>query len=43
MIEYHRDKLGYSAEDLAKLLAVSAADIQAAYFERPSLRLVVSN
>ena len=43
IVEYHRDKLGYSAEDLAKLLAVKTGDVEAAYFERPSLRLVVSH
>ena len=32
IIEYHRDKLGYSAEDLAKLLAVNTPDIEATYF-----------
>ena len=43
IVEYHRDKLGYSADDLGKLLAVNAADIETAYFDRRSLRLVVSN
>lgn len=43
IVEYHRDELHYTADDLATLLAVNPADIQSAYFERPSIRLVVSN
>jgi hypothetical protein len=43
IVEYHRDRLGYSAEDLAKLLAANVEDIQTAYFDRPAIRLVASN
>lgn len=41
-IAYHRDRLGYSAEDLARLLSIHVSDVEAAYLARPTLRLVVS-
>ena len=42
-VAYHRDRLGYSAEDLARLLSINVSDIEAAYLARPALRLVVSH
>ncbi len=41
-IAFHRDRLGYSAEDLARLLALNVPDVEAAYLARPAIRLVVS-
>jgi hypothetical protein len=41
-IAYYRDRLGYSAEDLARLLSIHVSDVEAAYLARPPLRLVVS-
>lgn len=46
IVQYHRDKLGYSLEDLAKLLRANAEDVERAYLgggRPPGLRLVVSN
>ncbi len=42
IIHYHREKLGYSTEDLARLLVMRVEDIEDGR-ERKSLRLVVSN
>jgi Zn-dependent peptidase ImmA (M78 family)/transcriptional regulator with XRE-family HTH domain len=42
IIRYHKEKLGYSLEDMAKLLSVRTEDVEG-HFERKSLRLVVSN
>jgi Zn-dependent peptidase ImmA (M78 family)/DNA-binding XRE family transcriptional regulator len=41
-IAFHRDRLGYSAEDLARLLTLNVADVEAAYLARPAIRLVAS-
>ncbi len=44
MIQYHREHLGYSMEELGELLCVNPADIERAYLgRRQSIRLVVSN
>jgi Zn-dependent peptidase ImmA (M78 family)/transcriptional regulator with XRE-family HTH domain len=44
IVQYHRDKLGYSVDDLAKLLAFHGPDVERVYFpSRAGLRLVVSN
>lgn len=43
IVEYHRDRLGYSAQDLAALLAANVEDVETAYFDRPAIRLVASN
>jgi Zn-dependent peptidase ImmA (M78 family)/transcriptional regulator with XRE-family HTH domain len=44
IVRYHRDKLGYSVEELARLLSVYPQDIERAYLEgRRGIRLVVSN
>lgn len=42
IIRYHREKLGYTIDEMAKLLAVNVQEIEA-YFGRKPLRLVVSN
>jgi hypothetical protein len=42
-VSYHRTHLGYSVEDLAKLLAANPEHVERAYLERPAIRLVVSN
>lgn len=42
IVHYHREKLGYSTEELARLLAVRVEDIKDQH-EQKSLRLVVSN
>lgn len=44
MFRYHQDELGYSIDDLAKLLAFLPQDVERVYLGgRPGLRLVVSN
>lgn len=44
IVAYHRDQLGYSVDELAKLLAFRREDVERVYLgERPGLRLVVSN
>ena len=43
MVAFHRDKLGYSVEDLSKLLAFCTEDVERVYLgDRPGLRLVSS-
>lgn len=44
IVRYHRDKLGYSVEDLARLLSLHPQDVERAYLEgRRGICLVVSN
>ena len=45
VVDYHRDQLGYSAEELARLLMLTPPDFDRVYLDgrRPGLRLVVSN
>lgn len=44
IVRYHREKLGYSLEELARLLRANPEDVERAYLDgKPSLRLVVSN
>lgn len=44
IVRYHFDVLGYSVEELAKLLAIHPCDFEKAYLPtRPSPRLIVSN
>lgn len=44
IITYHRDKLGYSTEELAQLLAFRPEDVERVYLDgKPGIRLVVSN
>jgi Zn-dependent peptidase ImmA (M78 family)/transcriptional regulator with XRE-family HTH domain len=45
IIQYHRETLGYSTEDLAALLAFHPQDVKKVYLteKRPGLRLIVSN
>jgi len=43
VVEYHKNHLGYSAQDLARLLAVNVEDVERVYFGRTPIRLVVSN
>ena len=44
VVRYHREELGYSLADLAKLLVAREQDIERAYLPKsPGLRLVVSN
>jgi Zn-dependent peptidase ImmA (M78 family) len=43
MVNYHREKLGYSVQDLASLLYMQEDYVRAAYLDRPRLELVVSN
>ncbi len=44
IIDYHTDALGYSAADLARLLACTVEDVERAYIgEQSGPRLVVSN
>ena len=44
IVSYHRDTLGYSTDDLAKLLAFRPEDVERVYLQgRPGIRLVVSN
>ncbi len=43
MIAFHREKLGYSVDDLGKLLSFRPEDVERVYLgERPGLRLVSS-
>jgi hypothetical protein len=43
IVDYHRTRLGYSIDDLARLLAANPEHVERAYLERPTIRLVVSN
>jgi Zn-dependent peptidase ImmA (M78 family)/DNA-binding XRE family transcriptional regulator len=43
IFDYHREKLGYSIEDLASLLCLHSDDVERAYVQQPRIRLVVSN
>jgi len=44
MVEYHRDTLGYSRDDLAQLLAADPDYVERSYLgTRPGPRLIVSN
>jgi Zn-dependent peptidase ImmA (M78 family)/transcriptional regulator with XRE-family HTH domain len=45
MVSYHQTSLGYSLEDLAKLLALNPPDVERAYLggTKPGIRLVISN
>jgi Zn-dependent peptidase ImmA (M78 family)/DNA-binding XRE family transcriptional regulator len=43
IVKYHREELGYSLTDLARLLSANESDIERVYLPRQGLRLVVSN
>ena len=44
IVSYHRDKLGYSTEDLSRLLELRHEDVQRVYLgNQAGIRLVVSN
>ncbi len=44
IVTYHRTTLGYSTDDLAKMLAARPEDVERVYFGgKPGIRLVVSN
>ena len=42
IVRFHREELGYSLSDLARMLAANESDVERAYLPQPGLRLVVS-
>jgi Zn-dependent peptidase ImmA (M78 family)/transcriptional regulator with XRE-family HTH domain len=43
IVQFHREKLGYTVRDLASLLCLQEDDMRRAYLDKPRLELVVSN
>lgn len=43
IIAYHRDRLGYTAQEMADLLSVTLTEVEGTYSGKTGIRLVVSN